>query len=281
MIEKEKLKTLNYEIKDLFFIGKKLLNSSIESELLIRNSLNLNKEEFYLNFNQSVNRKKYNEILKNFYLRKRGTPLSYITNKKFFLNYEFIVKKGVFIPRFETEEIVYHIIKNYNGFETGLDICCGTGVIGTTLLIENFVKKITFVDISKKTIENTKLNLKKFNIEKDRFEIIKSNFFKSINSKFDLIISNPPYIKTDEYKNLPKDVKNEPKKALLSGKDGLKHIRILLKESKNYLNKFGILVFEFNKDSLNEILDLIIGYRLKEIINTSSNDILGIVLQKM
>lgn len=275
------MKGLNYNLKEIFKIGKKLLNSEIESQIIIRETLKMSKEEFHISLNKQIDYEIYKEILKKFNLRKSGYPLSYITNKKYFLDYEFIVNKGVFIPRFETEEIVDHILKNYKKVYKTLDICCGTGVIGISLLLKDFTHECTFVDISDKALKNTYLNLKKFNINEDRFKLIKSDMFKNIDSKFNLIISNPPYIKESEYNSLPKDVKREPKEALLSGKDGLNHIKILLKNSKYYLEEKGLLVFEFEKSEFNEIINEIKDFKILEIIKTNSQDISGLILEKL
>lgn len=275
------MKVLNYELKELFLLGKSLLNSKVESEIIIRNSLNISKENFYLSLNKEIDSKSYKEIIKKFNLRKSGYPLSYITNKKYFLDYEFIVNKEVFIPRFETEEIVNHIIKKFNKFSHALDICCGTGVIGISLILYNLVDKCTFGDISENALNNTYLNLKKFNIDKNRYEIIKSNMFDNIKSYFDLIISNPPYIKESEYVYLPKDVKMEPKEALISGTDGLKHINILINESKKFLKKKGILIFEFEKGSYEIFKEKLNNYKILEIIKTYSGNIEGIMLEKL
>jgi len=105
--------------------------------------------------------------------------------------------------------------------------------------------------------------------------------FKNLKSKYDLIISNPPYIKISEYDDLPKDVKMEPKEALISGFDGLNHINILINESKNFLNKGGILIFEFEKEQLKHFEDKLINFKIIQIIKTYSDNILGIMLEKL
>jgi len=272
---------LNYELKELFLLGKNLLNSKIESEIIIRDSLNISKEKFHLSLNNKINLKSYKEIIEKFNLRKSGYPLSYITNKKYFLDYEFMVNKDVFIPRFETEEIVNNIIKKFNKFSNALDICCGTGVIGISLILYNLVDRCTFVDISENALNNTYLNLRKFNIDKNRYEIIKSNMFDNVKSEYDLIISNPPYIKESEYINLPEDVKMEPKESLIGGIDGLKYINILINESKNFLKKKGILVFEFEKENFEIFKEKLNNYKILEIIKTYSDNIEGIIVEKL
>lgn len=269
---------LKYDIKTLFKYGRKLLNSDIEAELIIRNSLSLKKEEFYLNLNKEIDRETFKKIFKNFCLRKRGFPLSYITHKKNFLDLEIEVLDGVFIPRFETEEIVYQILKKYNRVERTLDICAGTGVIGVSLLYYGFTKFCTFVDIDDRAIENIKINLKKFNLNG---AILKSDMFKEISEKFDLIISNPPYIKDSEYIYLPQEVKMEPKSSLLGGEDGLKFIKILFQESQNFLNENSLLIVEMEKNELIKAERFLINLKLVDILKTEAENIIGVVLQKM
>lgn len=269
---------MKFDLKTLFKYGKRFLNSDVETELIIRNSLSLTKEEFHLNFNKEIDRDKFKEIFRKFCLRKRGIPLSYITNKKYFLDLEIEVLDGVFIPRFETEEIVYQVIKKYRRVESALDICAGTGVIGLSLLFYNFTERCTFVDIDDKAIENIKINLKKFNLNG---EVIKSDMFSNINEKFDLIISNPPYIKKSEYEKLPCDVKKEPKHSLIGGDDGLEFIKKLIKESPKYLKENGLLIIEMEKSEYDEIKIFLDRLKIKDIINTESENIIGVSLEKL
>jgi len=272
------LSHLKFDIKTLFSFGRKLLNSDIEAELIIRHSLSLKREEFYLNLNRELEREKFKEIFKKFCYRKKGYPLAYITNKKSFHDLEIEVFKNVFIPRFETEEIVYQLIKKYKSVESSLDICAGTGAIGVSLLYYGFTKKCTFSDIDETSIENIKENLKKFNLEG---KVIKSDLFSKIDEKFDLIISNPPYIKESEFKNLPEDVKMEPKISLLGGDDGLKYIKVLVEESYKYLNDKGILVIEMEKDELEGAERYMKNLKIKEVINSESENIIGVIFEKL
>lgn len=269
---------LRYDIKTLFKYGRKILNSDIETEIIIRNSLSLKKDDFYLNFNKELDKETFKKIFKNFCLRKKGVPLSYITHKKIFLDLEIEVLDGVFIPRFETEEIVYQILKKYEKVQKTLDICSGTGAIGVSLLYYGFTKFCTFVDISDKAIENIKINLKKFDL---KGEVLKSDMFKEVKEKYDLIISNPPYIKDSEYIKLPKDVLMEPKISLLGGEDGLNFIKILFKESHKYLNESSLLVVEMEKDEFLLAKKFLVNLKLIEILKTESENIIGVVLQKM
>jgi HemK family putative methylases len=272
------LSHLKYDLKNLFKYGRKILKSDIEAEVIIRNSLNLKREEFYLNLNKEIDKEKFKEIFKKFCMRKKGAPLSYITHKKYFLDLELEVFDDVFIPRFETEEIVHHIIKNYKKVENSIDICAGTGAIGISLLYYNFTKYCTFVDKSTKAIENIKFNLSKFNLNA---KVIQSDMFNSLSEKFDLIISNPPYIKKIDYEKLPSDVRMEPYDSLIGGEDGLFFIKILISESPKFLNDNGFIVIEMEKNQLEEISGIFKKLKLKEIITTSSDNIIGVVLEKL
>ncbi len=269
---------LKYDLKNLFKYGKKILQSDIEIESIIRNSLNLDRSTFYLNLNKEIDKEKFKEIIKKFCLRKKGVPLSYITHKKHFLDLELEVMEGVFIPRFETEEIVYQIIKKYKKADSVLDICAGTGAIGISLLYYKFTEKLTFVDKSTRAIENIKFNLEKFNLKGD---IIQSDMFNLVKGKFDIIISNPPYIKKDDYQNLPIDVKIEPLEALVGGEDGLFYIKILISEGPNFLKEKGLLIIEMEKDELEEMKKFLEFLKIREIVETSSDNIIGVVLEKL
>lgn len=105
--------------------------------------------------------------------------------------------------------------------------------------------------------------------------------FSNINEEFDLIISNPPYIKESEYENLPIDVKKEPKISLLGGDDGLKYIKILFEESHKYLKDNGKLIVEMEKDELEGSKNFLKSLKIKEVLKTESEEIIGVVLEKL
>lgn len=217
----------------------------------------LNKDLSYLiahdrdELDESIERE-YFEILKK---REMGIPLQYILGKEDFYGRTFKVLDGVLIPRQDTEisvEKLLEIIKN-NEVKNMLEIGCGSGIVSITIDLETDIS-ITCVDISSFAIENTKINKKLHN---SNINILKSDLFENVKGKFDLIYSNPPYIKTDEIDKLQIEVREyEPRLALDGGSDGLIFYRKIIEKAPNYLRKGGFLVFEIGHDEANDIFKL-------------------------
>ena len=134
-----------------------------------------------------------------------------------------------------------------------LEIGCGTGIVSISVDLESSVD-VTAVDISEKALENTRINKENLN---SKIKIIKSDLFSNINEKFDLIYSNPPYIKSCEIENLQVEVRDyEPRLALDGGEDGLFFYRSIIKSSPEFLNNKGFLVFEIGHDEAEDICNL-------------------------
>lgn len=195
--------------------------------------------------------KKYFDILKK---RKEGIPLQYILGREDFYGRTFTVLEGVLIPRQDTEisvEVILKILKE-NNINKMLEIGCGTGIVSITVDLESKRKMdITALDISSYAINNTTINKKNL---KSNVKILESDLFDKVSGKFDLIYSNPPYIKSSEIENLQIEVKDhEPRLALDGGIDGLYFYREIIKEAPNYLNNNGFLVFEIGYDEAEDI----------------------------
>lgn len=195
--------------------------------------------------------KKYFDILKK---RQEGIPLQYILGREDFYGRTFTVLEGVLIPRQDTEisvEVILKILKE-NNINKMLEIGCGTGIVSITVDLESKRKMdITALDISSYAINNTTINKKNL---KSNIKILESDLFDKVSGKFDLIYSNPPYIKSSEIENLQLEVKNhEPRLALDGGIDGLYFYREIIKEAPNYLNNNGFLVFEIGYDEAEDI----------------------------
>ena len=195
---------------------------------------------------------KYFEILEK---RQKGIPLQYILGEEDFYGRTFKVIEGVLIPRQDTEisvEKILNIIED-NPVNNMLEIGCGTGIVSISVDLESSID-VTAVDISEKAIENTRINKEKLN---SKIKIINSDLFYNINEKFDLIYSNPPYIKSSEIENLQVEVKDyEPRLALDGGEDGLFFYRSIIKSSPEFLNNKGFLVFEIGHDEAEDICNL-------------------------
>lgn len=234
----------NLEYTDPIYETRKILGEILERDLSYL--VSHDNEELPA----SVERK-YFDILKK---RQEGLPLQYILGREDFYGRTFTVLEGVLIPRQDTEisvEVILKILKN-NNIKNLLEIGCGSGIVSVTLDLETKGQlDITAVDISPQAIKNTNVN--KNNL-KSNIKILESNLFEEINEKFDLIYSNPPYIKSHEIENLQVEVRDhEPRLALDGGSDGLYFYRKIIKDAPNFLNSHGFLVFEIGYDEAEDI----------------------------
>lgn len=186
-------------------------------------------------------------------------PVQYIIGYVNFYGLKINVNKNVLIPRYETEYLVEKTLKyikelNFTSPKI-LDLCTGSGAIGLTLKKELPESYITMSDISSKALKVAKKNKKELNLN---VKLIKSNLFKKINDKFDIIISNPPYVMTSE--KLPPNVLKEPTLALYSGEKGLDHIEKIFKCIHKYINKKYLIALEINEKSQKDLTKLIKKY---------------------
>lgn len=220
--------------------------------------LDMSDGELIINKNKNITKKQYKSFLKYIERLKQGEPLQYIIHCQEFMGEKFYVDKNVLIPQPDTEiavEETLKIISHSNKEKLDiLDLCTGSGAIAISIK-RAFSKKtsITASDISSKALEVAKKNASAILNDENSINFIKSDMFKNIDKKFDIIVTNPPYIETETINNLSKEVQKEPKIALDGGEDGLKFYKILKKEVKNYLKKDGFLLME-------------IGYNQKETI---------------
>lgn len=252
------------KIKELIEYGKNTLNknevqdSSIISRILAEYILNFNRQEIIANLDKEVKE----EQRVRYYLALieiiQGMPIQYITNKQEFMKLDFYVDENVLIPQPDTEILVEKAIEEAKKIENVeiLDMCTGSGCIGISIAknIEN--AKVTLVDISENVIEIAKKNALRNKVE-SQLTFIQSNMFEKVEKKFDIIVSNPPYIKTDVIPKLDKQVQNEPHIALDGGKDGLEFYKIIIEEAKKYLKENGKLILEIGYDQKEEVENLI------------------------
>lgn len=184
-----------------------------------------------------------------------GKPIQYITNSQEFYGLEFYVDENVLIPQPDTEILVEEVIeicKSRPKTTRILDICTGSGAIAI-VLNKKTEANITASDVSPKALEVAKKNASK---HQAKIEFVESDMFERLSGKFDMIVSNPPYIETKTIENLSKEVKNEPILALDGGKDGLDFYRILAKQAKSYLEKDGILAVEIGYNQKKEVMEI-------------------------
>lgn len=252
------------KIEELLKEGKiKLTENKIEdanliARVLLEFVLKIDRNELIKKQLQEIEKEKEEEYKQKVEQILQGIPLQYITNSQEFMKLNFFVNENVLIPQPDTEILVEEAIKIVQAENKIkiLDICTGSGCIGVSLAYYLKNAKITMSDISKNAIEIAKKNAKENKVlEKTKF--IKSDLFENIKEKFDIIVSNPPYIETDVIKNLSKQVQNEPKIALDGGEDGLLFYRKLIKEAPNFLNNNGYLCMEIGYDQKEKVIELV------------------------
>ena len=211
--------------------------------------------------------KKYLDLLEK---RISGVPFAYITEHKEFMKLDFIVNKNVLIPRPETELLVDEVLKQ--NASSLLDMCTGSGCIAISVACYGKIDKIVAADISDEALDIARKNA----IKNDaKIEFIKSDLFENIIEKYDIIVSNPPYIKTEIIETLDNDVKCEPYIALDGGEDGLDFYRKIIGNAYKYLNPAGHLMMEIGYDQGEAVKELLIenGYKdVKIIKDLSGND---------
>lgn len=194
--------------------------------------------------------------------RKNKMPVKYILNSCEFMGLDFFVKEGVLIPRPDTEILVEKTYEEIveNNYNTICDLCCGTGAIGLSLakMVNNL--KVTLYDISDIALQVTEENILRLKLT-NKVEVYKSDLLQRAqnnNIKFDVIVSNPPYIKDDIIHTLMDDVKNfEPHLALNGGGDGLDFYRRITLQARQSLNKNGFLSYEIGYDQKHEVINIL------------------------
>ncbi len=238
------------KVIDLLKNGRKILieneieEGSLKTRLLLSNILKVSKEYLIVHEEDEVSKNQEEEFFKKIKRLVDGEPIQYIINSVEFMKIDFFVDNSVLIPQPDTEILVEKVIKickNDNKCLKILDLCTGSGIICVSLAKNLQNVKMFASDVSKSALQIAKLNSKKNNVEIFFYE---SDLFENINEKFDIIVSNPPYIETEVIKTLSKEVRNEPLLALDGGKDGLNFYRRIAKEAKNYLNSNGKIALE-------------------------------------
>ncbi len=184
-----------------------------------------------------------------------GKPIQYITNSQEFFGLNFYIDENVLIPQPDTEILVEEIIeicKYREDVPKILDICTGSGAIAVALAKQIKVEMVAS-DISSKALEIAEKNAKSHGVN---IELTQSDMFEKINQKFDMIVSNPPYIETKTIESLSPEVKNEPQIALDGGEDGLKFYRVLAQKAKDYLKENGVLAVEIGYNQRESVLEI-------------------------
>ena len=250
-------------IRDLLILGmEKLIEYNIDeytlkAKMLLCDILKVKKEYLIINDLEEVDSFREQEFFRKIDLLCIEEPIQYIIGKQEFMELEFNVNKSVLIPQPDTEilvEKVIEIIKRENKEISVLDLCTGSGAIGISIKKLTDNTTVTASDISLRALRVARDNAEKLEVD---VNFIESDLFENINSKFDIIVSNPPYIKSEIIDKLPEEVKKEPIIALDGGVDGLEFYKNIINNCENYLNEKGFLCLEIGYDQKEDLEKLI------------------------
>ena len=251
-----------------------IISAKLDSEILMSQAIRKNKKFIILNLHKEIEKRDFDYFNNLIQERAKSKPIAQIIKKKDFWKYEFIVNNNVLIPRPDTEILIEQalkLVKNKNRLQI-LDIGIGSGCILMSILKEkkNFIG--TGIDISNKSLQISKVNGQKLRIN-NRLRLFKSNIDNFNTGKYDLIVSNPPYIKKSNLKCLEKDIGFEPKQALDGGLDGLSEIRKVINKSSELIKRSGHFIIEIGFDQKNKVKKILRdkGFDIKKTIKDLSN----------
>ena len=239
--------------------GKHIQSAQLDTEILMAKALGKDRKYIILNNNEDIQGKSlsyFKELIKE---RSSRKPIAHLINKKFFWNSEFFITSDTLIPRPDTELIIEQILKmtKHKKNMKILDIGVGSGCILLSILNERKKFYGTGIDISKNCINISKINAKNLKVN-TRTKFYKTDVDKFYFGKYDLVVSNPPYINKHNLKYLDIDVANfEPKIALDGGLDGLSEIRKVIKKTSELIKKNGKFILEIGFDQKNKVINLL------------------------
>ncbi|HHR85150.1 peptide chain release factor N(5)-glutamine methyltransferase [Candidatus Bipolaricaulota bacterium] len=229
-----------------YFKGAGIPQPRLEAEILLAHVMNVDRLHLYLSPDTPLTpdeRARFREIIKK---RRSGVPRQYLTGEVQFYGLRFRVRDDVFIPRPETEELLEKALGLVprDRALTCLDLGTGSGVIAISLAKYLPRVKVMAVDLSTEAVELAQENAE-LNEVIDRVDVVRSNWFEHVPGKFDLVVSNPPYIPEEEMDNLPDEVReHEPHRALDGGRDGMEEIAKLVAGLKEHMHSGAMALFE-------------------------------------
>ena len=236
-------------------------NSDTEAEVILNYLFGVNKANIIFDREREYENAKIQPILEK---RKEHIPLQHIIGKWYFMGREFYVSPHCLIPRPDTEVLVENAIRELKTGGSVADLCTGSGCIGISMLVyREDISSMLLCDISREALNIAKKNAIANTVSK-KCTFLQCDITRDLPSKkFDMIVSNPPYIPSEDIKSLSDEVKKEPMLALDGGKDGLDIIRFLIGEGLSYLNENGKMLIEFGFDQ-GEIMDTLLSKKQDE-----------------
>lgn len=258
---------LTYE--ELLKIGENELlmsdisDANIDAWYLLEYVTGMSRAAFFLKRSENISQKEENEYREVINKRKKHIPLQHITGTQEFMGFDFFVNENVLVPRQDTECLVENVLPYAYGKKI-LDMCTGSGCIIISLKKLEETAECTGVDISEKALETA---LKNARSNEADVSFIKSDMFKNIMEKYDIIVSNPPYIRPDVIKTLEPEVReHDPMLALDGGEDGLMFYRILAEEGKKHLARPGRIFMEIGYDQGKAVKEIFENEGFKEVV---------------
>ncbi|MCR3758368.1 peptide chain release factor N(5)-glutamine methyltransferase [Clostridium felsineum] len=233
-----------------------------DSQILLTHVIKKDKLFIITNRDFEIDEDKAEEYFRYIDMRRKKMPLRYITKQCEFMGLDFHIEEGVLIPRPDTEILVEEVLKyiEYNNYKKVCDVCSGSGAIGLSIAKYANNVEVLCTDISKDAIRVSEINRKSLELE-DRVKIEEGDLLRKVierGEKFDVIVSNPPYIREDEIPTLMEDVKEyEPKIALSGGEDGLEFYRKITSMSKEILKPGGLIAYEIGSDEADEVFQIL------------------------
>lgn len=268
---REELKTVELRTnRDAIREGRRFLlaagveSASLDAEVLLAEVLGMTKTELYLRIETPLKLEDERRFWKRLQRRVQREPLAYITGQKEFWSLDFVVAPGVLIPRPETELLVEVALDRLKAIATNrpsniLDLGTGSGVIAVSLAKERLEASIWAVDISLSALEIARVNSNR-HVEAGRIKFLQGDLFEPVRAQkngFDLIVSNPPYIRTGELSTLAPDIRDwEPRTALDGGMDGMEYYRRIVGEAHHFLTPAGAIVLEISPELSQAVVDL-------------------------
>ena len=259
-----------------FLKRNKIKSPKLDSELLMSKILKSSRENIILCPNQRISNRMFSDFKNLLNQRALGKPIAYLVGKKEFWKYEFVINEKVLIPRPDSELVVEKVLEltRYKSRLKILDIGVGSGCILLSILKEKEDFYGTGIDISRKCIDLSKLNANRLEL-KERVKFFKSDVDNFNYGKYDLIVSNPPYINSAYLKYLDKNVINfEPKNALNGGIDGISEIRKVINKSSELIKINGKLILEIAFNQKERVSELLInkGFYINNVVKDYANN---------
>lgn len=262
-----------------------IVDADIKAKEIMQYYLEMEPKDIIKNYRNEYDFTKFFEMIKKV---SKNIPYQYVIGKAWFYGKEYIVDENVLIPRIDSEILAHEIILKVQDMENSgrevvevLEIGTGSGALSITA-VENTNANMLAVDISEGAINIAKENMKIHDIQENRMDVILSDIYENVTGKFDIIFSNPPYIRTEEIKNLDKDVLKEPHLALDGGESGLDYYIKIIGDAKDYLKEDGYIIFEIGYDQRKDIEKIAkdVGYTSVECIKDMENRDRVIIIRK-